>query len=127
MPIDNTTGTRRALRILLPLIVLGIACGVVAGAFDQLPRTVTPGQRIETAIQYLAGVLSLLVVLTCFWRRRAARAVRVSWAASLAATAGLSSLVWGPPMLTIALLFSAITMLIALAMIRALRFAFAEP
>ncbi len=117
---------RRALRVLIPLIVLAIACGAFAGVREQFSRADTAGRQIETVIQMAGGLLGLLVVLTCFRGRRAARAVRVTWAASLAATAGLSSLVWGPPMLGIGLLFAGATLLIALGLIRALRVAFAE-
>ena len=117
---------RRSVLAIVLLIVVAVGWGLFAGALTQLPRSPTLGQQIETAIQLACLLMSLLVVVTCFWWRRSARAVRAAWAASLAATAGLSSLVWGPPMLGIGLLFATGTLLVALALVRALHFALGE-
>jgi hypothetical protein len=105
------------------LLLLIVAWAAVSGAIRQLPRSQTFGQRVETGVQLACGLLSLLVVLTCFrWRRRA-QPIRMAWASSLALVAGLSPLVWGPPMPLIALLFGALALLVAWVIIRVLKMA----
>jgi len=103
------------------LLVLVIAWGALAGGVSNVPRSITLGQRLETAVQLVAGALSLVVLLTCFRLKRWARAVRNAWAVSLAAAAGISALVWGPPMAGIALLFAAAVLLVTLGLAWALR------
>ena len=105
---------RRLLFAAASLLVLVIAWGALAGGVSNIPRSITLGQRLETAVQLVAGALSPLVLLTCFRLKRWGRAVRNAWAASLAAAAGISALVWGPPMAGIALLFAAVVLLLAL-------------
>jgi hypothetical protein len=107
------------------LLLLIVAWWAVSGAIQQIPRSHSFGQRVETGVQLACGVLSLLVVLTCFRWRRWSRAIRIAWAISLAAVAGLSSMVWGPPMPLIALLSAAFAVLVAWAVIRVL--SVAEP
>jgi hypothetical protein len=70
------------------------------------------GQKVETVAQLECGLLSLLVVLTCFWRRQWAPPVRTIWGISLATAAGLSSLVSGPAMPLVGVLFVAISLLV---------------
>jgi hypothetical protein len=103
------------------LLVLVIAWGALAGGVSNVPRSITLGQRLETAVQLVAGALSPVVLLTCFRLKRWARAVRNAWAVSLAAAAGISALVWGPPMAGIALLFAAAVLLVTLGLAWALR------
>jgi hypothetical protein len=79
------------------------------------------GQRAETSAQLACGMLSLLTVVTCFWWRRWSCPVHIAWAASLAATAGISSIVWGPPDLIVGLAFAALALLVALGVTRLLR------
>jgi hypothetical protein len=68
----------------------------------------------------------MVVVFTCFrWRRWAPRA-RTAWGVSLAITVALSSLVWGPPLPLVALLFAAAALLAARGVSYALRFALGE-
>jgi lysylphosphatidylglycerol synthetase-like protein (DUF2156 family) len=95
---------RRLLLIGLTFLLLAIAWHATIGGVRQLPRAVTLGQRLETGIQIVCGLLSLLVILSLRWRRWAAR-IRMAWAASFVATAGLSSIVWGPPMLPVTVAF----------------------
>jgi hypothetical protein len=108
---------RRGLLACAVLFLIWLAGQALLGGFRQLPRSRTVGQKVETVIQIVCGLLSLLVVLTCFWRRRWAPPVRIVWGISLATAAGLSSLVWGPPMPLIGLLFVAISLLVARAVI----------
>lgn len=103
------------------LLLLTLAWGALAGGVRQLPRSHTLGQGVQTAVQLLTGLLTLGVILTSFrwrgWRRR----VHGAWTVSLVTAAGLSALVWGPPMPLIALLFAAAALLLALALDRLLR------
>ena len=101
--------------------LLWLAWQTLSGAFRQLSRSRTLGQKVETVTQLECGLLSLLVVLTCFRGRRWAAPVRTLWSISLVAAAGLSALVWGPPMPHIAVLFVAISLLLARAVLWALR------
>lgn len=107
---------RRGVLVAVLLVLAAVAWGALAGALHQLPKARNLGQRAETGIQFVCSLLSVLAVVTCFWWRRWAPAVRTVWAVSLAATGGLSALVWGPPMLSIALGFAAATLLVALAL-----------
>jgi hypothetical protein len=114
---------RRILLACTMLLLLVLAWGALAGGLRQLPGSHTVGQRIETVVQLVCGILTLLVVLTCFGWRKWDRLVRIVWAVSLAMAAGLSSLVWGPPMPFIALLFAVGALLVAWAITWALRVA----
>jgi hypothetical protein len=114
---------RRSVLVSALLVLAAIACGTLRGALLQLPRVQNLGQWVETAIQLACALLGLLAVVTCFWQRRWAPAIRAGWAVSLAITAGLSALVWGPPMLVVTLLFAAAALLVALAVNWVLRWA----
>jgi hypothetical protein len=97
------------------LLLLAVAWVAVSGGLRQLPRYRTIGQQVETVVQLACGLLSLLSMLTCFRWRRWHRPVLVTWTISLMTAAGLSSLVWGPPMPAIGLAFAAAALLFALA------------
>ena len=112
---------RRVLLVGTTLLLIALAWGTLAGGLRQLPRSLTAGQQAETAVQLACGLLSLLAVLTCFRWRRWATPVRAAWAVCLVAAAGLSSLVWGPPLPLTALLFAAGALILALGIIWALR------
>jgi hypothetical protein len=102
------------------LLLVVLAWGALFGGLRQLSRPLTTGQRIETVVQLACGVLSLLVALTAFRWRRWSGPVRAAWAATFVLAAGLSGLVWGPPMPLLALLFAAAALLVALGVNRAL-------
>jgi hypothetical protein len=101
--------------------------GAISGGLRQIPRSNTPGRQVETGVQLACGVLSLLAVVTCFRLRRWAFPVRAAWAISLALTVGLSSVVWGPPLPIVGLVFAAGAFLVALVVICALRVAVNGP
>jgi hypothetical protein len=103
------------------LLLLALAWQALSGGFRQIPHSRTLGQRFETAMQIACGLLSLLSMLTCFCWRRWNRPVLVAWTLSLMTAAGLSSLVWGPPMFIIGLGFAAGALLVAMAIIWLLR------
>ncbi len=108
------------------LLLAALGWQALSGALRQLPRARTLGQKVETVVQFESGLLSLLVAVTCFWRRGWAGLVRSAWGMSLAGAAGLSALVWGPAMPHIAMLFAAGGLLVARAVTWALRTALAE-
>ena len=111
---------RRVLLVGATLILMVLAWWTIAGGLRQLPRSNTVPQQVETAVQLVCGLLSALVAFTRFRGRRWGTRVRVAWAVSLAVTVGLSGLVWGPPLPVVALLFAAVALLVAWAIIWAL-------
>jgi hypothetical protein len=122
MPMSERSRTivRRVVAAGATLLLVVLAWGALSGGLRQLSRPLTTGQRIESVVQLACGVLSLLVVLTAFRWRRWAGPVRAAWATTLVVAAGLSGLVWGPPMPLLALLFAAVALLVALGVHRAL-------
>ncbi len=112
---------RRGLLACAVLFLIWLAWQALSGGLRQFHRARTVGQKVETVTQLESGLLSLLVVLTCFWRRRWAQPIRIIWSLTLAMTAGLSALVWGPPMPLIGALFVAIALLVSRAILWTLR------
>jgi hypothetical protein len=119
-PLTLRPVVRRGLLVGVLLFLLWLAWQALSGGFRQITRSRTFGQKVETVAQLECGLLSLLVMLTCFWWRRWAALVRALWSISLATAAGLSSLVWGPPMPLIGVLFVAISLFVARAVTWAL-------
>jgi hypothetical protein len=95
------------------LLLLAFAWYFVAGAVRDLARARTIGQQLETAVRLLCGLLSSAAAVTLLLWRPLARPVRIAWTVTLAASAGASALVWGPPMPLIALLNVAVALLVA--------------
>jgi hypothetical protein len=111
---------RRVSCALAVVFLLSFAWWAVSNGLRGLERVSTLGQTLETVIQLSCGVLSVGVALTRFRWRPASRWVRIGWMVTLAGTVGLSALVWGPPMLHIALLFVVVSLLMASAVVWAL-------
>lgn len=105
---------RWLLLICIILFFLLLAWWAIVGGLRQWSHSNTFGQQIETIVQLVCGLLSLLAIFTTFRLRNWAKPIQIAWAISLVTTAGLSALVWGPPMPLIALAFAAVTLLIAL-------------
>jgi hypothetical protein len=118
--VNQRSVMRHLLCAVAALLLLGLAWWTISGGIRDLPQSKTIGQQAETAIRLACGLLSIAAVVTRFRWRPLARAVRVAWATTLAATAGVSALVWGPPMPHIALLFAAVALLMAWGIIWAL-------
>lgn len=112
---------RRGLLACAVLFLIWLSWQALSGAFRQIPRARTLGQKVETVTQIACGLLSLLVGLTCFWQRQWAQPVRTAWSCALAIAAALSSLVWGPSMPLIGVLFAALALLVSRAVRWALR------
>lgn len=116
-----TTHLRKMGTITALLFLLLLAWKSISGGLRQIPRARTTGQKVETVVQLQCGLLSLLVVFACFRRRRWAEPIRALWSITLAVSAGLSALVWGPPMPHIAVLFAGLGLLVSRALARLLR------
>jgi len=112
---------QRAFQAGAALFLLMLGWRALSGGLRQFPRARTPGQKLETLVQMQSGVLALLAALTCFWRRQWGAPLRRAWGVSLAAAAGLSALVWGPPMPKVAVFFFGLALLAARGVDRALR------
>ncbi len=112
---------RRIILMGTVLLVLVLAWVSITGAFSQIPRSQTIGQVAETIVQIACGCLSLLTAVTCFYWQRFRRPVRTAWLISLMVTAGISSVVWGPPMLIVGVVFTTIAFLGARTIIWLLR------
>ena len=95
-------------------LLLALAWMALSGGVAQLPRALTLGQRIETAVQLGCGVLALVALVTTFRWRGGSRAVRSAWTASLMISVGLSSVVWGAPSVTVGVVFAIVALLVAL-------------
>ena len=112
---------QRVLLAVAMLFLIVLAWQSLSGGIEQISRSRTIGQQFETIVQLACGLLSLLTIVTCFRWHRWGRLIRYAWAISLTLTAGISSLVWGPPMIGVALAFSVIAVLLSLGIFRVLR------
>jgi len=111
---------RRLLSAGAALLLLALAWWTIKGGVNDALQSRNIGQQLETVIRFASGLLSVAVVVTRIRSQVLARPVRIAWAATLAASAGVSALVWGPPMLHVALLFAVVALLLAWAVLRAL-------
>lgn len=111
---------RRVLSGAAALLLLALSWWAIRGGVNDAAQARNLGQQVETVIRFACGLLSVAVVVTRVRSQALARPVRIAWAAALAASAGVSALVWGPPMLHVALLFVAVSLLLAWAVLRAL-------
>jgi hypothetical protein len=111
---------RRLLCICASLLLLGLTWWTVSGGVRNVHQARTLGQQVETAVQLASGLLCVATVVTRFRWRRLFRPVRTAWLVTLAAWVALAALVWGPPMLHVALLFAVVALLVGLAILWAL-------
>jgi len=111
---------RRVLCYVAVVLVLGLCWWLVTGAVRNLHQSRNLWQYAESIVQLACGVLCPAVVVTRFRWRTLARPLRIAWAATLAATGGISALVWGPPQPHIAALFAAVGLLVAWVLLVAL-------
>ncbi len=111
---------RRLLSASAALALLALAVWMTSGGVHNLARAKTLGQRLENAVQFVCALLSVATVVTRYRWHHLSRPVRMFWAIALAAVAGLSGLVWGPPMPLVALLFVLAALLMARVILRVL-------
>lgn len=104
---------RRLLCVVASLVLLALGGWTLMGGVRNLHQAVTVGQQVETVIQLACGLLCAAVVVTRFRWRPMHRPIRIAWALTLMTWVSLSALVWGPPMLHIALLFAIVALLLA--------------
>ncbi len=105
----------------LTVSLLALSWGILDGGVRQFPLSISIGQQIETVVQMVCGLLTLLIAITSFWWREWAEYVQMAWVGSVTSTAALSALVWGPPMPLISLVFGALTLLLSLGTVWVLR------
>lgn len=91
-------GLRWALLTLISMVYALIGGFATVGAFEQWGRVITVAQRVETCIQLAFGVWSLGGAISPFLRLTCGHRIRVVWGLGFAVVAGLSGIVWGPPM-----------------------------
>jgi hypothetical protein len=120
-PLSLRPFVRHVILVFIILLLMALALATLSGGLRQLPLSHSIGQLVETTLQLMAGILTLLVALTCFWRRKWGPPARSAWAISLVTAAGLSSFVWGPPMPLIGLLFALLALFAAWVISWALR------
>ena len=112
---------RRGLQAGAALVLLALGWRALSGGVRQMPRARTPGQKVETLVQVVNGLLGFLALAASFQPRRWGAPLRRAWGVTLASAAGLSALVWGPPMPKVALFFTGLALLAARGVERALR------
>ena len=111
------SAVRRSVLIGTILLLLAQAWVLISGGLNQISRSQAIGQAIETIVQIACGLLSLLIVINCFYWQKLRRSIRLVWLISFIMTAGISSVVWGPPMLIVGVIFAALAFLVARAII----------
>ena len=111
------SAVRRSVLIGTILLLLALAWALISGGLNQISRSQAIGQAIETIVQIACGLLSLLIVINCFYWQKLRRSIRLVWLISFIMTAGISSVVWGPPMLIVGVIFAALAFLVARAII----------
>ena len=86
---------KRFLLAVAILLLLALAWSGIQGGVEQLSQAPTPGQKVQTAAQFLFGMLSLLVGASAFRAHRFSRIVRWAWVAAVTIAAALAPVVWG--------------------------------
>ena len=112
---------RRIILICSILLLVLIAWVSITGGVKQLPHSLTNGQKVETILQLACGLLCLVTVITCFTWSRIRRTIRIAWIISLTLSAGMSSVVWGPPMIFVGVLFAAAALFVSVIIIKLLQ------
>lgn len=102
------------------LFLLVLGWKALSGGVRQMPRARTPGQKVETLVQIVNGLLGFLALAASIQPGRWGAPLRRAWGVTLAAAAGLSALVWGPPMPLVGALFAGLALLAARGVERAL-------
>ena len=95
------------------ILLLAIAWLALSGGIDQISRSLTSGQLMQTIVQIICGFLSVAVILSTFIGKSWAKSFQHLWTASFVLTAAMSALVWGPAMPIIAMVFGIAAFLVA--------------
>jgi hypothetical protein len=115
-----STFVRRTPCVAALMLLIAFAWWGASGGLRNMLQATTGAQKLEGGIQVGFGLLSVAVVVTRFRWGSVHGPVRVTWVVALAATVGLSALVWGPPMPKVAALFVGVALLVAWAVLWAL-------
>ena len=91
------------------------------------PQAETAGQQVQSASQFVYGVFALLTVVTIWWVRPLGRSSQLGWAVSVAFAGGLAPTVWGGASPLIGLLAGAASWIVAVVILRMLRFGLMPP
>jgi len=118
--VNAKMAVRRLLCVGATLLLLGLSWWTLQGGVRNVHQARLLGQQVETAVQLAGGLLCLAVVVTRFRWRPWSRRIRIAWVVTQALFVALSALVWGPPQPLIALLFAAVALLLAWALLWAL-------
>lgn len=77
------------------LLLLFLAFAGISGGIQQLDGMHTTGQQIQTVLQLVSGVFSMLALMVAFRASRFRRIVFAGFIISLTLTAGLAVTEWG--------------------------------
>lgn len=77
------------------ILLLVLAYTGIAGGIQQYSASHTTGQWIQTNLQLVFGVFSILALITVFRPSRWRRAVNVGFVVSTTLAGGLAPIVWG--------------------------------
>lgn len=86
---------KRFLLVVAILLLLYLAWSGIQGGVEQVSQAQTLGQKVQTASQFVFGLLSLLVGASAFRVHRFSRIVRWTWVAAVTIAGGLAPVVWG--------------------------------
>ena len=103
------------------LLLLAQAWTSLSGGPRRLPESHTPGQKAQTAAEIACGLLSLVGVVTTFWRRVLGPWVLAGWVLGVTIAQGLAAVVWGRASVGGGLRTAGATLLAALGVVWLLR------
>jgi hypothetical protein len=90
-----TRTVSNVLRGLGALLLLFLAYTGIAGAIQQYSESHTTGQWVQTSLQLVFGVFSILALIVAFRASRWRRVVNVGFVVSTTLGGGLAPIVWG--------------------------------
>src|SRR5262245_16088115 len=123
MSIILSSTLRRALLLLVGLLLLLFAWSGLTQGFSQFPESRTRGQTLQTLTQFCFGLFALLSLLSTFWFRRWNTFMLAAWTVSVTLAAGLASVVWGGTSFLIGVVSGAGALLVGLGIAWLLRVA----
>lgn len=86
---------RRALLVVAFVLLLVLAWTGLNGGIEQLSRSHTTGQAIQTVMQLVYGMCAVLCIVTVYWARRWNLLLLVYWTVALALAGGMGAIFWG--------------------------------
>jgi magnesium-transporting ATPase (P-type) len=117
----NKNTLRILLLIFISLLLIVIAWETGYMAINQWTNSLTFGQKLETVVQFICCVLSVVVVFTVWLKIPSARYIQYVWGLSLVSMSVISALVWGPPMFLPVVVFGLISGVITFGVLYVIR------